>query len=86
MYDELCEISKDTFIVEAASEIADRASRFNKGDFDDPDYCKIIISGYCEARRNERRPQADELPWSQDKCQYHYHTELGLPCHASKAS
>lgn len=50
------------------------------------DFHKVLFSGNFAARahRGEEFPRRKVYPWEKDRCQYHRHTELGLPCYRSK--
>jgi hypothetical protein len=54
-------------------------------DIEKPDYCEMVIVGFLEANRRKGGDEAANLPWSRDRCQYHRHRELGLPCYKEKA-
>ena len=86
IYDELRRISNEDFVIDVATGIREEISSCDwVGDKSDPEYCKVIVSGYCEQKRSKNDQRDENLPWVQDKCQYHRHTELGLPCYVAKA-
>ena len=41
----------------------------------------MLISGFFDARDFTCDFDLGARPWEEDKCQYHRHTELGLPCY-----
>lgn len=65
-----------------------RAQDFEVGqDVLKPEYCKMVISGSISLRGVEdlKVRGGKEFPWGNDRCQYHRHSELGLPCYEDEA-
>lgn len=52
-------------------------------EIDDADLYQLVITGYFAAKHyeEEKRPTIDLYPWNKDRCQYHRHRELYLPCY-----
>ena len=51
---------------------------------DDLESSKMLISDFINARDIRGDVKVGVLHWERDKCQFHLHTELGLPCYAAK--
>lgn len=73
-------VENPQFLSEVAQRICEAKRVSGLGRLEDTKLCKMIIAGFNEEKRDEEI-LGDELPWNQDRCQYHRHTELGLPCY-----
>lgn len=89
MTDEIRRIQNSHFITQLAHKILEKQGLDPEEHCDDTtsqDYYKGLITGYFVGNGNNGDEAARAFPWNHDRCQYHRHTELGLPCYASKTS
>ena len=51
---------------------------------------KMLISGFVDGKEHgndleeDMCDKIDTFPWTANECQYHHHTEVGLPCYKKK--
>jgi hypothetical protein len=84
IYDNLRTISNEDFLIEVARKTNEIKGYNWIGRERDLEYCKIIVSSYCEQMRDMDDQKDEDIPWAQDKCHYHRHTALDLSCYAAK--
>ena len=50
----------------------------------DPEYATMLLAGFLAEKSFHEPLVYREYPWQTDKCRYHRHTELGLPCYSNQ--
>lgn len=79
----LSNVENYLFIHELAKKICEKRN-FELKHCDDV-FDKVVVSGFFAYKAAEVEDNIREGgPWEDDRCQYHYHTELGLPCYNLK--
>ena len=85
-------VESEEFLTDLAGTIATLRNSNLPDDLGDPDLNNMIISGWFAHREYHGSVDGSiygsssraSYPWYSGKCQYHHHTELGLPCSASE--
>lgn len=88
LYAEIEEIDDEDYLKAVARRSLQAKGIEANADISDFQICKLIVVGLSEAKEWADRVSVGiehpAYPWEEDRCQYHHHTELGLPCYKAK--
>ena len=84
VYEQVCLVDDKGILLQLAQTISAAKGYKVADELKNLEFCKTLITGFFEAKKDENEPGVRPYPWETDICQYHHHKELGLPCYTTK--
>ena len=84
VYEQVCRVDDKGILLQLAQTISVAQAYQVADELKNLEFCKILITGFFEAAKDENKAGVRPYPWETDICQYHHHRELGLPCYTTK--
>jgi hypothetical protein len=80
-YEDLDEVEDGEVVTALADMVMEVTEIKVIGDTATQEVKKMLVAGFLEAKLYTDYFDLVVCPWEEDKCQYHRHAEIGLPCY-----